>query len=91
MGEKYSSGTIDYSIIYIWCGVEELDPNLNPIQHFWDELEHQLRAGAYRLTSLSHLANALVAEWEQNPAAGFLKCCGKLSQKSGGCYSWVLE
>ena len=30
-------------------GVEELDwpaqsPDLNPIEHLWDELEHQLRA-----------------------------------------------
>ena len=34
---------------FVEIGVEELDwpaqsPDLNPIEHFWDELEHRLRA-----------------------------------------------
>ena len=54
--------------------VEELDwpaqsPDLNPIEHLWDELENQLRARPNRPTSVPDLTNALVAEWKQVPAA----------------------
>ena len=41
-------------------------PDLNPIQHLWDELEQQL---SYHSTSVLDLAYAFVAEWEQIPAA----------------------
>ena len=46
-------------------------PELNPIEHLWDELEPRLRAGPNRPTSLPDLTNALVAEWKQVPAAMF--------------------
>ena len=57
-------------------GVEELDwpaqsPDLNPIEHLWDELECQLRARPNRTTSVPDLANAFVAEWKQVPAVMF--------------------
>ena len=57
-------------------GVEELDwpaqsPDLNPIEHHWDELEPRLRARPNRPTSVPDLANALVAEWKPVPAAMF--------------------
>lgn len=40
-------------------------PDLNHIQHLWDELH----ARPYHRTSMSGLTNALVAEWQQIPAA----------------------
>ena len=57
-------------------GVEDLDwpassPDLNPIKHLWDELEHQLRARPNRPTSVLDLTNAVVAEWKQIPTAMF--------------------
>ncbi|KAK3562215.1 hypothetical protein QTP86_030348, partial [Hemibagrus guttatus] len=46
-------------------GVEELDwparsPDLNPIEHLWDELEWRLRARPSRPTSVPDLTNALL-------------------------------
>jgi len=50
-------------------GVEELDwpaqsPDLNPIEHLWDELERRLRA---RPSRQHHLTNALLEEWSKIP------------------------
>ena len=57
-------------------GLEELDwptqsPDLNPIEHLWDELECRLRARPNRPTSVPNLTSALVAEWKQIPTAMF--------------------
>jgi len=48
--------------------VEELDrpaqsPDLNPIQHLWDELEKRFRARPSCPTSVPDLTNALLYEW----------------------------
>ena len=53
-------------------GVEELDwpaqsPDLNPIEHLWDELERRLRARPSRPTSVPDLINALQNEWAPIP------------------------
>ena len=61
---------------FVENGVEELDwpaqsPDLNPIEHLWDDLEHRLRARSNHPTSVPNLVNALVAEWKQVPAAMF--------------------
>ena len=61
---------------FVEIGVEELDwpaqsPDLNPIEHLWDELERRLRARPNRPTSVPDLTNALVAEWKQISAAMF--------------------
>ena len=47
--------------------MEKLDwpaqsPDLNPIEHLWDDLERRLRARLNRPTSVPDLTNALVAE-----------------------------
>ena len=57
-------------------GVEEFDwpaqsPDLNPIEHLWDELESRLHTWPNRPTSVPDLTNALVVEWKQVPAAIF--------------------
>ncbi|XP_070962114.1 ataxin-2 homolog [Oncorhynchus clarkii lewisi] len=61
---------------FVELGVEELDwpaqsPDLNPIEHLWDELERRLRARPNRPASVPDLTNALVAEWKQVPTAMF--------------------
>uniref|UniRef100_A0A3Q3J269 T-box domain-containing protein n=1 Tax=Monopterus albus TaxID=43700 RepID=A0A3Q3J269_MONAL len=53
-------------------GVEELDwpaqsPDINPIEHLWDELERRLRFRPSRPTSVSDLTNALLEEWSKIP------------------------
>ena len=67
-------------------GVEELDwpaqsPDLNPIEHLWDELEWRLRARPSGPTSVPDLTNALLEEWSKIPI-NTPKPCGKPSQKS---------
>ena len=61
---------------FLVIGVEELDrpaqsPDLNPIEHLWDELERRLRARPNCPPSVPDLTDALVAEWKQIPAAMF--------------------
>ena len=61
---------------FVEIGVEELDcpaqrPDLNPIEHLWNELECRLRARSNFPTSVPDLTNALVAEWKKIPAAMF--------------------
>ncbi|KAI2662490.1 Transposable element Tcb2 transposase [Labeo rohita] len=51
-------------------GVDELDwsaqsPDLNPIEHLWDELQRRLRARLSRPTSVCDLTNALLKEWSK--------------------------
>ena len=61
---------------FVEISVEELDcppqsPDLNPIEHLWEELERRLRARPNRATSVPDLTNALVAEWKQVPEEMF--------------------
>jgi hypothetical protein len=54
---------------FVNIGVEERDwpaqsPNLNAIDHLWNNLEHRQRARPNRPTSVPDLNNALVAEWK---------------------------
>uniref|UniRef100_A0A673VX79 Tc1-like transposase DDE domain-containing protein n=1 Tax=Salmo trutta TaxID=8032 RepID=A0A673VX79_SALTR len=56
-------------------------PDLNPIEHLWDELKRRLRARSNCPTSVSDLTNALVAEWQQVPAAMFLHLVESLPRR----------
>ena len=61
---------------FVEIGVEEFDwpsqsPDLIPIAHLSNELEHHLRARSNRPASGPDLTNALVAKWKQVPAAMF--------------------
>jgi hypothetical protein len=46
-------------------------PDLNPIEHLWDELEHRLRSRLQRPSSLTALATALQGEWAAIPPETF--------------------
>jgi hypothetical protein len=46
-------------------------PELDPIEHQWDELEHRLRSRPQRPTSLTALATALQEEWAAIPPETF--------------------
>ena len=71
---------------FVKIGVQELDwpaqsPDLNPIEHLWDELEHQLRARPNRPISVPDLTNAFVSEWKQGSAAIFQHLVERLSRR----------
>ena len=71
---------------FVKIGVEELDwpaqsPDLNPIEHLWDELERRLRTRSNRSTSVPDVTNALVAEWKQIPATMFQHLVESLSRR----------
>ena len=42
-------------------------PDLNPIEHLWDQLERRVRARQQPLTSLAELPRALQEEWVAIP------------------------
>ena len=42
-------------------------PDLNPIEHIWDELEKRLRARQISPTNLQDLRVALTEEWQSIP------------------------
>ena len=67
-------------------GVEELDwpaqsPDLNPIEHLWDELQQRLRARPSRPTSVSDLTNALLEEWSKIPINTLLNLVESLPRR----------
>ena len=72
---------------FVGIECEITSPDLNPIEHLWDELERRLRVRPNRPTSVPDLTNALVAEWKPVPRSNVPTSGGKPSQKSGGCYS----
>ncbi|KAL0151286.1 hypothetical protein M9458_053477, partial [Cirrhinus mrigala] len=67
-------------------GVDELDwpaqsPDLNPIEHLWDELERRLRARPSRPTSVCDLTNALLKEWSKIPIKTLLNLVDSLPRR----------
>ncbi|KAJ8727758.1 hypothetical protein PYW07_001877 [Mythimna separata] len=42
-------------------------PDLNPIEHLWDELKRRVRARDPAPTTLQDLQDAVVAEWDNIP------------------------
>ncbi|MCJ8729091.1 hypothetical protein PDJAM_G00011980 [Pangasius djambal] len=67
-------------------GVDELDwpaqsPDLNTIEHLWDELERRLRARPSRPTSVCDLTNALLEEWSKIPINTLLNLVDSLPRR----------
>ncbi|KAK3566199.1 hypothetical protein QTP86_028908, partial [Hemibagrus guttatus] len=67
-------------------GVEELDwpaqsPDLNPIEHLWDELERRLRARPSRPTSVPDLTNVLLEERSKIPINTLLNLVENLPRR----------
>ncbi|KAK3553743.1 hypothetical protein QTP70_007604 [Hemibagrus guttatus] len=67
-------------------GVEELDcpaqsPDLNPIEHLWDELERRLRARPSRPTSVPDLTNVLLEERSKIPINTLLNLVESLPRR----------
>ncbi len=53
-------------------------PSLNPIEHFWDELEWRLRAIPSRLTLVCYLTHVPLEEWSKNPIKTLLNLVDSL-------------
>jgi hypothetical protein len=68
---------------FVEIGVEGLaeSPDLNPIEHLWDEMERRLRVRPNRPTSVPNLTNTLLAEWKNVPAAMFLNLVESLPRR----------
>ncbi|KAK3512687.1 hypothetical protein QTP70_023168, partial [Hemibagrus guttatus] len=67
-------------------GVEELEcpaqsPDLNPIEHLWDELERRLRARPSRPTSVHELTNVLLEERSNIPTNTLLNLVESLPRR----------
>ena len=56
-------------------------PDLNHIDHLWDELERRLRARPKYPPSVPDLTNAVVAEWKQVFAAIFQHLVERLPRR----------
>ncbi|KAK3533163.1 hypothetical protein QTP70_012415 [Hemibagrus guttatus] len=68
-------------------GVEELDwpaqsPDLNPIEHLWDELERRLRARPSRPTSVPDLTNVLLEDRSKIPMNTLLNLVENLHRRA---------
>ncbi|GFU52370.1 transposable element Tc1 transposase [Trichonephila clavipes] len=67
-------------------GVQKLDwrsqsPDLNPIEHLWDELEHILRSRPNQPSSLQTLASAVMDAWKEIPMVTYQKLVESLPKQ----------
>ncbi|GFV96617.1 QLQ domain-containing protein [Trichonephila clavipes] len=67
-------------------GVQKLDwssqsPDLNPIEHLWDELERRLRSQPHRPSSLQVLTSAVMDAWKAIPRVTYQKLMGSLLKR----------
>ena len=56
-------------------------PDLNPIEHLWDELEWRLRVRPSCPKSVPDLINALLEEWSNIPIDTLLNLVDSLSRR----------
>lgn len=68
-----------------------LSPDLNPIEHLWDELGRRVRAREPAVSTLAELRNALLEEWDQIPrvrrmrlVSSMIKRCEVVIKQDGG-------
>ncbi|GFV96860.1 transposable element Tc1 transposase [Trichonephila clavipes] len=67
-------------------GVQKLDwpsqsPDLNPIEHIWDELEHRLRSQSNRPFSLQALPSGVMDAWKAIPMVTYQKLVESLPKR----------
>ena len=62
-------------------------PDLNPIEHLWDELERRIRNRPRQPTSLQMLRNALLDEWRTIPRNVWRKVIFSMRQR---CLSVII-
>ncbi|GFU94529.1 transposable element Tc1 transposase [Trichonephila clavipes] len=67
-------------------GVQKLDcpsqsPDLNPIEHLWDELERRLRSQPNRPSSLQALTSAVMDAWKAIPMITYQKLVKSLPER----------
>ena len=72
------------------------NPDLHTVQHLLDKLERWLWARPHHPTSVADLTNALLAEWEQIPAASLqilVESCPRILQtvREADLCPWVLD
>ncbi|GFY23906.1 uncharacterized protein TNCV_3537001 [Trichonephila clavipes] len=56
-------------------------PDLNPIEHLWDELERRLCSQPNRLSSLQALTSAVMDAWKAIPRVNYQKWVESLSKR----------
>ncbi|GFW91249.1 transposable element Tc1 transposase [Trichonephila clavipes] len=67
-------------------GVKKLDwpsqsPDLNPIEHLWDELERRLRSQPNQPSSLQALTSAVMDAWKAIPMVTYQKLVESLPKR----------
>ena len=58
-----------------------LSPDLNPIEHVWDELGRRVRRRVNPPESIDQLQRALADEWNNIPQAFFMRLIGYMRRK----------
>ena len=56
-------------------------PDLNPIEHLWDQLERRIRARQHPPATLGELRNALEEEWNNIPADRVRRLTGSMRRR----------
>ena len=60
-------------------------PDLNPIEHIWDELERRVRQRPHKPITLPELRQALQEEWDNLPQAVISSYCFNETPLSSCC------
>lgn len=56
-------------------------PDLNPLDHLWEELEWRRQVRPSCLTSVSDFTNVLLGEWSKSPINPFLNLVESLPRR----------
>ena len=60
-------------------------PDLNPIEHAWDELGHRLQSNHAPSTNHAHVAGMLRTEWHAIPQAFFQRLVNSMRRRCTEC------
>ncbi|GFX34504.1 transposable element Tc1 transposase [Trichonephila clavipes] len=63
------------------CSLHTSSPDLNPIEHLWDELERRLRSQPNRPSSLQAFTSAVMDAWKAIPMVTYKKLVENLSKR----------